>query len=246
MNILIAEDNQTIQMIHHAIMKSLGFQYDIASNGKEAVEFAHNNNGKYDCCLMDVEMPEMNGIEATKIIRKFCRYFPILALTASESCKKACFEAGMDDFAQKPCSVNELLAKIKKLSVKAYKLIAKTSGYDVTEVMPVDRQQAEELRDLASKNLCKILLFENPSRALIVHKNTINKISHDFNVKGQLLTTFLNRDENKPTLCHLFRETNNLLPQTLLTEAEYHNILENEDMELNKYTELSLKADDEK
>ena len=183
MNILIAEDNRTIQMIHEEVMRSFGFQYDIASNGREAVEYANKNNGKYDCCLIDVDMPVMNGIEATKVIRKICNYFPILALTASESCKNACLAAGMDDFAQKPCSPDFILAKIKKLSVKLYKLIAQTTGFGVTEVMPVDRQQAEELRDLASKNLCKMILFENPSRALIVHKNTINKISHDFNIK---------------------------------------------------------------
>ncbi|MGL6160180.1 response regulator [Microbulbifer sp.] len=246
MNILIAEDDRMIQVIHREVMKSFGFKFDMASNGKQAVEYAWQNQGKYDCCLMDVNMPEMNGIEATRVIRKISSYyFPILALTSNESHRKACFAAGVDDFAKKPCSRSELFDRIKKLSVKAYKLITKSSSFGVKEVMPVDKQQAEELRELARKNLCKMVLFENPNRALIVHKNTINKISHDFNVKGQLLTTFLNRDEDKPTLCHLFKESSNLLPQTLLTENEYSNMLANEDQELDRYTELSLKATDE-
>jgi CheY-like chemotaxis protein len=216
MNILIAEDNLTIQMINREVMRKHGFRYDMASNGREAVEYAVKNNGKYDCCLMDVNMPEMDGIEATKLIRKMSSYFPILALTASASHKKACFDAGMDDFAQKPCLPNEILAKINKLSVKVYRLVARTSGFDVTEVMPADRQQAEELRDLSNRNLCKVILFENPNRALIVHKNTINKISYDYNVKGQLLT-----------------------------EENYTEMLANEDKELNTYRELLLKSFDE-
>jgi hypothetical protein len=110
--------------------------------------------------------------------------------------------------------------------------------------MPVDKKQAEELRELASKNLCKMILFENPGRPLIVHKNAINKISHDFNVKGQLLTTFLNRDEDNPTLCHLFKESSHLLPQTLLTEGEYNSMLGDEDGELDQYTGLSFHAPD--
>jgi len=245
MNLLIAEDNPIIQMLHCDVMEWWGFNFDMASNGKEAVDLAQANKGNYDCCLMDIEMPVMNGIEATKIIRKTVKYFPIMALTANDGYKAASYKAGMDDFAMKPCLHEDLLTKIKQLSVKAYKLIVKSNDFGVTEVMPVDRQQAEELRELANKNLCKMMLFDNPSRALIVHKNIMNKISHDFNVKGQLLTTFLNRDEDKPTLCHLFKESNNLLPQTLITEHEYAAMLANEDQEVDGYPELSLKSEDE-
>ncbi|MCU7905911.1 MAG: response regulator [Candidatus Thiodiazotropha sp. (ex Epidulcina cf. delphinae)] len=244
MNILIAEDSPVIQVIHRELMHCWGYDFDIASNGIEAVSLAQKNNGKYNFCLMDIEMPKMNGIEAARIIRKTVEYFPIMALTSNDDCESECYGAGMDGFALKPCFHEDLLEKIKKLSVKIYKLITKRNGLDIIEVMPVDRQHAEELRELANKNLCKMILFENPSRALIVHKNIMNKISHDFNVKGQLLTTFINRDEDKPALCHLFKESNNLLPQTLITEDEYASILANEDQELDNYPELSLKAED--
>ncbi|MCU7919574.1 MAG: response regulator [Candidatus Thiodiazotropha sp. (ex Epidulcina cf. delphinae)] len=241
---MIAEDSPVIQVIHRELMRCWGYDFDIASNGIEAVSLAQKNNGKYDFCLMDIQMPEMNGIEAARIIRKTVEYFPIMALTSNDDCETDCYEAGMDGFAQKPCFHEDLLEKIKKLSVKIYKLITKRNGLDIIEVMPVDRQHAEELRELATKNLCKMILFESPSRVLIVHKNIMNKISHDFNVKGQLLTTFINRDEDKPALCHLFKESNNLLPQTLITEDEYASMLANEDQELDNYPELSLKAED--
>lgn len=83
------------------------------------------------------------------------------------------------------------------------------------------------------------------SRGLIGHKNIMDKISHDFNVKGQLLTTFINRDEEKPTLCHLFKESANLLPQTLLTEDEYAAMLASEDSDLEGYVDLALKGEEE-
>ncbi|MDT8364849.1 MAG: response regulator, partial [Nitrosomonas sp.] len=61
MNILIAEDNLVIQTLNSVLMESWGYSFDVASNGIEAVELAKQNKDKYDLCLMDIEMPEMNG-----------------------------------------------------------------------------------------------------------------------------------------------------------------------------------------
>lgn len=240
MHILIAEDNPVIQMLHCARMTSWGYNFDIASNGQEAVEYAQNNEGKYDLCLMDIEMPTMYGIEAAKIIRRTVKYFPILAYTSNAAYKAACYEAGMDGFIQKASPDDDLLTAIKNLAVKLYKFISKPNGLEIIEEMPVDKEHADELRALASKNLCKLMLFNNPNHALIVHKNLMNKISYDFNVKGQLLTTFINREQEKPTRCHLFKESNNLLPQTLLTEDDYVSMIKEEDNDLDNYQSLSL------
>ena len=106
-------------MINRELMNEWGYHFDMASNGKEAIELVQKNNGKYDLCLMDIDMPTMNGIEATKIIRKISKYFPIMALTANASYKKACFEAGMDSFVEKPCLPDDLFRKINELSVKS-------------------------------------------------------------------------------------------------------------------------------
>ncbi|MGL6160347.1 response regulator [Microbulbifer sp.] len=69
MNILIAEDTPIIQRLYQSLMENWGFN-DIAINGQEAVEYAKNNSKKYDLCLMDVDMPIMNGLDAARIIRK--------------------------------------------------------------------------------------------------------------------------------------------------------------------------------
>jgi len=81
MIILIAEDNAILQKSVGLLMKWWGFDFDLVSNGREAVEQAVSNNGNYDLALMDIDMPEMNGCEATRIIRKKVSYFPIMALS---------------------------------------------------------------------------------------------------------------------------------------------------------------------
>ncbi|MCU7919704.1 MAG: response regulator [Candidatus Thiodiazotropha sp. (ex Epidulcina cf. delphinae)] len=233
MNILIAEDSQIIQVIHRELMRHWGYGFDIASNGKEAVDFAQSNDDKYDLCLMDIEMPTMNGIEATKIIRKTVKYFPIMALTSNGDYEKECYEAGMDGFAIKPCPHEDLLARIKRLTVKIYKLIMKPGGFNVTEVMPVDKQHAQELQNLKKQGLIKMRLDGPDEREVIAHKNTPNKISHDFNVMKQSMTEFLNRDPDRPTVCDLYRGSKNCIIETFIDEGDYNERLrvENEKME---------------
>lgn len=70
-------------------------------------------------------------------------------------------------------------------------------------------------------------------------------ISHDFNVKRQLMTTFINRDPDKQTRCELYKESGYLMPQTYLTEEECDNLIQLEDTELEKYPEPAFKREDE-
>ncbi|MCG8633141.1 MAG: response regulator [Desulfobacterales bacterium] len=70
MKILIAEDDSMLRTMAGTLMNHWGFDFDMASNGREAVEKARLRNGKYDLCLMDIDMPVLNGLEATKIMRE--------------------------------------------------------------------------------------------------------------------------------------------------------------------------------
>lgn len=245
MNILIAEDTPFLQVFNTELMRIWGFDFDMASDGVETVDYARKNQGKYDLCLMDVEMPRMNGIEATRLIRRTVKYFPILAYTSDANYRNECLEAGMDDFAVKPCPRAELLTKIKELTVKSIRCLLRDNKIILKEEMPVDKKHAEELRKLAKENLCKVTFFDAPGRAMVVHKNILNRISHDFNVKGQLLSTFINRDPEKPTLCHLYKESNYLLPQVFLMDDEYKALVSEEDSDLDSYPKLALNAKDE-
>ncbi|PZO40082.1 MAG: two-component hybrid sensor and regulator [Pseudanabaena frigida] len=112
LNILLAEDNTFNQLVARKIFNRLGYEIVIADNGLKVLEALQNNI--YDVIFMDVQMPELDGIETTKrIINDTClKQRPyIIALTANamESDRIRCFSAGMDDYISKPVSVNLLV-----------------------------------------------------------------------------------------------------------------------------------------
>jgi signal transduction histidine kinase/CheY-like chemotaxis protein len=102
--ILVAEDNFTNQEVAKAILGGAGVHVTIVVNGEEAVEAV--KNGSYDAVLMDVQMPKMNGYQATRQIRKLpgCDTLPIVAMTAHamKGDEEKCLEAGMDGYVAKP------------------------------------------------------------------------------------------------------------------------------------------------
>ncbi len=118
--ILLVEDNELNQKFAIAVVRKLGHLLDIAPNGRIGVDFYQNKS--YDLILMDIQMPEMNGIEATLAIRKLeaeegkGAHIPIIAVTAfaMEQDKRNCMEAGMDDFLAKPYKPFELEQKINQ------------------------------------------------------------------------------------------------------------------------------------
>ena len=117
--ILITEDNHINQHVIVRILQKLGYYPDLAKDGQEAVEAA--NFKSYGLVLMDMEMPVMDGLEATRMIRKTVVDQPIIiALTANviEGTQQKCFEAGMDDYISKPIKIDELMALIVKWSLK--------------------------------------------------------------------------------------------------------------------------------
>ena len=113
--VLIAEDNVVNQKVAFRILERMGIQSDIVENGKQAVDAVLSTH--YDVIFMDMEMPEMDGLEATRIIKKLRlsdRTTPIIvAMTANalQEDRERCFEAGMDDFIAKPVSL-ELTRKM--------------------------------------------------------------------------------------------------------------------------------------
>ena len=115
--VLLAEDNKINQRIMTLTFKQMGVKCDIASNGKEALEMHQKN--LYHLILMDMQMPLMDGLEASRLIRDFekstnqTKRVYIVALTGNDVSEKEeeCLEAGMDDFMEKPLQEN-LLSKL--------------------------------------------------------------------------------------------------------------------------------------
>lgn len=113
--ILVAEDVTLNQLLVKTLLEEFGFGVDIAANGKIATE--KMEKGKYDLILMDLQMPEMNGFEATEYIRSTLKSdIPIIALTADVTTVdvEKCREAGMDDYLAKPINDKLLYSKIRK------------------------------------------------------------------------------------------------------------------------------------
>ena len=116
LRILVAEDVALNQLLIKIILSDFGFEYEIAENGKVAIEKMQTN--RYDIILMDLQMPEMNGFQATEYIRKTLKSpIPIIALTADVTTVNVskCKEFGMDDYISKPINENLLYNKIMEL-----------------------------------------------------------------------------------------------------------------------------------
>jgi signal transduction histidine kinase/ligand-binding sensor domain-containing protein/DNA-binding response OmpR family regulator len=115
LNILVAEDNQMNQKLIMKILSKLGFEVDLAADGLEALDFV--NKKTYDVILMDIQMPKMDGLEATQIIKKrFPNRPAIIAMTANAlpADLKTCMDAGMDDYISKPFKLDDLVHKLQK------------------------------------------------------------------------------------------------------------------------------------
>ena len=117
--VLVAEDMPLNQLLIKMILEDFGLECDIAENGKIAIEKLQNNT--YDIILMDIQMPEINGFEATEFIRKKMKSkIPIIALTAdvtSVDIKKS-LEIGMNDYISKPIDEKLLYNKINELLMR--------------------------------------------------------------------------------------------------------------------------------
>ncbi|MEM9933990.1 MAG: response regulator [Bacteroidota bacterium] len=117
MDILVVEDNMINQKLIKKVMEKLGYQIELADNGSIGVDKVLK--GKYDVIFMDVQMPVMNGLDATRMIRKttLAHGQPIIiAMTANaiEGDKEMCLKAGMDDYVSKPFTIDDIRTVLLK------------------------------------------------------------------------------------------------------------------------------------
>jgi PAS domain S-box-containing protein len=147
LRILLAEDNAVNQKVALRLLAQLGYRADVAANGVEALETLERQT--YDVVLMDVQMPEMDGLEAS---RRICGRWPaesrprIVAMTANamREDREACFAAGMDDYLAKPIRPMELQLALSRVRPRANTGTADPTG----DVAGLDASAIESLRDL--------------------------------------------------------------------------------------------------
>ncbi len=122
LKVLLAEDNLVNQKLAVRLLLKQGFQVDVVSDGRQAVDAA--SSGNYDAILMDCQMPELDGLEATAAIRalesslSMLGRIPIIAMTANamQGDREKCLAAGMDDYVAKPIRLTELITALGKIT----------------------------------------------------------------------------------------------------------------------------------
>jgi len=122
-SILLVEDNKLNQRLMESSLKKFGFKIDVANNGLEAVEKYQADPQAYDLIIMDIMMPVMDGLEATRQIRIFEQKkkfrIPIIALTANtfNADRERCLSYGMDEYISKPLNMEKLTKAFKDLRI---------------------------------------------------------------------------------------------------------------------------------
>jgi len=142
LSILVAEDNTINQKVIKQLLRHLGYRADVVGNGAEAVEALERQD--YPIILMDMQMPEMDGLEATRRLRARFRgaHAPwIIAMTANAmpGDRERCLEAGMDDYVPKPV---ELAVLDKALAAAAGQVAARRSGGAVINPSRIEQLRA--------------------------------------------------------------------------------------------------------
>ena len=121
--IMLVEDNKLNQRLMESSLKRFGFTIEVANNGQEAVDMYTANPGQYDLIIMDIMMPVMDGLEATRQIRIFEQKtntkIPIIALTANtfNADRERCLSYGMNEYIAKPLNMDKLTQAFRDLGI---------------------------------------------------------------------------------------------------------------------------------
>lgn len=244
-HILLVDDNEINRMVAEKQLVKLGYSVETANDGLEAIELYQR--GVFSLILMDCQMPEIDGFEATRLIRKqeleTGKHIPIVAMTANamNGDKEACFEAGMDAYLTKPVDVKELgetlirflpNTQLKPTPAVSVSLDPNLEIVDINrlnELFDDDITEITTILDTFAKSMPSLLTRLSEAFNKCNFEN-ITKIAH--HIKGSAANIGLNRVAK---ICEHFEISAN--SQDLESLTKLHRLLSEESEDLNTYIE---------
>jgi PAS domain S-box-containing protein len=195
LRILVAEDNITSQLIVKTKLEKAGHSLQIANNGIEAIRMA--KEGAFDLILMDFEMPEMNGLEATRLIRKTeqesGQHIPIIAMTAyaMKEDKQKCLDAGMDAYLSKPVKLDELNNVVNDIALK---INAKSDVIEIKKANDVSLNNNTKSDVIEIKKANDVSLNNNTKSDVMDIKAALELVEGDEDILKEVIGVFLEQD----------------------------------------------------
>lgn len=203
-NAIIIEDDRDIAELISLHLEDMGYEVSIFHNGKKGYEKALK--GKWDILILDINLPEMNGIEICRNLRSKGINSPVLMLTArSEEMDKVLgLEIGADDYMTKPFSVRELIARIKAI-LRRIEIDTKTEIYEVIEYqnLKIDKSKRKVLLggnriELTPKEFELLYLLASNPGVTYDRKSLLNLVwSYDFEGYEHTVNSHINRLRSK-------------------------------------------------
>lgn len=253
--ILVVEDNEMNQEVAENILIDAGFIVDIAENGSVAIEMLKKSD--YDIVLMDMQMPEMDGVTATKEIRKMKEFnqMPIIAMTANamKGDRELCLEAGMNDYITKPIDLAELWKALRKWIKPKNKVDSKPLKADT--IQPDDNAIFEILEQIDELDVQSALRRLSGKKSLYV--SMVKKFAAGQKDSYKRILELLKQSDLREAerITHTFKGllgnigAAKLYEQAEIIEANIHNNSVDEIKELsekfiNEYNELVKQMDD--
>ncbi|MDX2216668.1 MAG: response regulator [Oculatellaceae cyanobacterium bins.114] len=185
LRILLVEDNAVNQKIALLLLERLGYRADVAGNGIEALEALQRQ--AYDVVFMDVQMPEMDGLSATRLIAQ--TWEPglrphIIAMTANamQGDREECFQAGMDDYISKPIRLEKLVAALEKCHPTSH---PRAACYDCEFLIEANASRADRrFQPVQSRALFTDIIVENVDTLNTLNRYTLEETAYQIAGEG--------------------------------------------------------------
>lgn len=200
MRILIVEDEKTLANLIKQGFEEEGFAVDVAYDGEDGLFFAQNNI--YDCIVLDIMLPVIDGITILKKLREQNNSTPIIMLTAKDTVKDKVLglDSGSDDYLTKPFSFEELLSRTKAIIRRRY---ATSSPIIIIDDLEIDTAKKTVKRaniqiDLSAKEYALLEYLAVNKNKVVSRSNIIEHLyNEEFDLDSNIIDVFINRIRNK-------------------------------------------------